>query len=226
MRSHSLQKLGITFLSASLTILPLTSVVAEAATLPSASPMTGAEPAAVLMHSFALSPSSVGPVFHDVLPATPASTAIETVTGDLLLGGVGPFCLCADPATRLELAAALENELGLRDSVAYLQVKPNVRDASAIPRQDWGIVDAALRLHLLASDSDGHFDPNGPVTAALYQTAVNAEKRVSPMRWPMRRGWVFRTGRMRVRIRKSARLFKRLTLRSNAASWSSPVASH
>lgn len=154
---------------------------ALAATAPPGPPMTRGQLATALMNTFQLTPASVGPLFRDVPASAPDRTAIETVSGNLLMTGVSEFSFAPNkPATRLDLAAALVNALGLKDTVQLIHTQPAVSDANQIPSSDWGIVDAALQLHLLSADSQGNFDPNGPVTMKLYQSAVAAEQGVTP----------------------------------------------
>lgn len=143
-------------------------------------PLSRGQLAEALMQTYNLTASSVGPIFRDVLPTSPYSTAIETVTGDLLMKGVSEFSFAPNlPATRLDLASALVNQLGLKDTVKLIDTSPPVGDANQIPTSDWGIVDAALQLHLLTPNAQGDFAPNGPVTSDTYASATEAEQATS-----------------------------------------------
>lgn len=143
--------------------------------------LSRAELAQDLMYSFHLTPTKTGPLFTDVPAQSPHSEAIETVTGAYLMSGTRLFAFQPQvPATRLDLATALVNQLGLKDTASQITTRPAVTDAGSIPTQSWGVVDAALSLHLLALTPQGAFDANGPVTPALYAAAVAAEQGVTP----------------------------------------------
>lgn len=181
MHSSLIRKVGLLFVCSSLLVLPISTASAQAATLqPASRNWSRSELADALMTNLHLTPSSIGPIFHDVSSRTPDATAIETVTGDLLMQGVGPFTFAPNRlATQIDLAQALENALGLKDTVSLLKSRPLTRDATAIPTVDWGIVDAALQLHLLPTPG-GNLSPNAPVTTALFQHALAMEKATSP----------------------------------------------
>ncbi|MCL6445692.1 MAG: S-layer homology domain-containing protein, partial [Alicyclobacillus sp.] len=187
MRSpHRRRALGI-LMTASLFGLMVQTSVAQAAAAPpgpSAPPgaqMTRGQLASAIMNTFQLTPESEGPLFDDVPAKEPDRTAIETVTGDYIMTGTSEFSFQPNrPATRLDLAEALVNELGLKDAVQYLTAQPSVTDVNQIPSAEWGYVDAALQLHLLSADAKGRFDPNGPVTRQLYDAAVAVAQSTTP----------------------------------------------
>ncbi|MCY0877292.1 MAG: hypothetical protein OWT28_13620 [Firmicutes bacterium] len=183
MHAHFLRKLAITALSSSLLVLPFSSIPAQAATLAKHAPVvkwSRGELAAALMASFHLSPSAIGPVFRDVTTKTPNTTAIETVTGDQLMQGVTPFTFAPNRfATQIDLLAALENELGLKDSVSLLQKRPVVRMNTSIPTSDWGVIDAALTLHLISASRTSVFDPYAPISSALFAREAAIAKKIT-----------------------------------------------
>ncbi len=178
----ALMTAGLFGLVAQASVLQATVVQAATTTPgPASAAMSREQLAAALVGTFHLTPESKGPLFRDVPPVGPMHTAIETVTGDYLMAGTSDFVFQPNaPATRLQLAEALVNQLGLKDTVQYLTKQPPVNDASQIPTADWGYVNAALQLKLLSTDSSGNFNPNGRVTPELYAAATAVAKATTP----------------------------------------------
>lgn|GEM_PF-1699930 len=142
-----------------------------------------AQLALLLTSAWGLAPTTVGPAFADVTATTPGAAAIEAAAGAGDFGpDPGPDFRPGAPVSRLFLAGALVNALGLGPAAARMNGLPvGARDAGRVPPADRGAVRLAIALGLVPTHA-GAFDPTAIAPPALVSQAVAAARALAPAR--------------------------------------------